>query len=292
MELLHSNDVAAASADPEIARLVETITERQLRNWVERIAVPRHFEAEAVQNRATGEFIAAELERFGYDVQRQGAHVNIVATRGTLAGEVVLVGAHYDSVPGCPGADDNASAVAAMLGCASALARKDVVFVAFNREEDALLGSRDFVDVFMATAPFKVRCAHILEMVGYATNAPGSQRVPPGLPIKLRDAGDFLGLLANHDSAAAMRAVVQCAAAYAPGLPVTGLTVVPGAERALPVLARSDHAPFWRAGIPAVMWTDTAEFRNPNYHRASDCAETLDYGFLLKVTRLLAAAVS
>ena len=70
---------------------------------------------------------------------------------------------------------------------------------------------------------------------------------------------------------------------------MTGLKVYFGVEQSLPVLGRSDHEPFWKAGIPAVMWTDTAEFRNPHYHQRSDTPETLDYGFLRAVTQVLAA---
>lgn len=295
MQLFHSADAASAPADPKVARLLETITGTQLRKWVERIAFPRHFTAEPQQNRAAADYIAATFESFGYHVQRQGACANLIATPESIADEAVLVGAHYDSIPECPGADDNASAVAALLGCAGAIALwrpvLPIVFVAFNREEDGLEGSRDFVENFLPKAPFKVRCAHILEMVGYASSAANSQRIPPGLPIKLRNAGDFLGLLANDESAHDMQAVIRRAPAYTPTLPVTGLTVIPGAERALPVLARSDHAPFWRKQIPAVMWTDTAEFRNPNYHRATDTPGTLDYTFLMRVTQLLTAAV-
>jgi hypothetical protein len=128
-------------------------------------------------------------------------------------------------------------------------------------------------------------------MVGYASSAPSSQRLPTGLPIQLRDTGDFLGLLANDQSAAVMQLVLATARACTPALPVTGLKVVPGAERAFPVLARSDHVPFWIRQIPAVMWTDTAEFRNPHYHRPSDTPDTLDYSFLHQVTALLTASV-
>jgi len=128
-------------------------------------------------------------------------------------------------------------------------------------------------------------------MVGFATRAPGSQKVPPGLPITLRDSGDFLGLLSNAQSAPTMQLVLKQSRFCTPQLPVTGLEVVPGAERAFPVLARSDHAPFWHQKIPALMWTDTAEFRNPNYHLPSDTPETLDYTFLHWVTTLLTASV-
>jgi hypothetical protein len=116
--------------------------------------------------------------------------------------------------------------------------------------------------------------------------------VPTGLPIDLPKAGDFLGLLANDASLAQMKQILQSARDYVSDLEVMGLTVVQGAERFFPVLARSDHVPFWRANIPAVMWTDTAEFRNINYHRETDTPGTLNYRFLRLVTQLLFASVA
>jgi hypothetical protein len=128
-------------------------------------------------------------------------------------------------------------------------------------------------------------------MVGYADSSPGSQRVPAGLPVKINDVGDFLGLLANRSSNGLMDSILQTASTYTPQLPVTGLRIWLGLEKHFPVLGRSDHAPFWDQKIPAVMWTDTSEFRNANYHRHTDTPDTLDYSFLRKVTQLLTAAV-
>jgi len=298
MLIVPSTKRSPAAESKNIRALIETITEVQLHNWVERISVPRHFEVEPEQNRATATWLIREFRSMGYAVERQGPFANIVAgpDRADRAmEEVVLIGAHYDSVPTCPGADDNGSAVAALLGCAAACAlwrpASPVVFVAFNREEDGLLGSRDFVESFLPTADFRVTCAHILEMVGYANSEPGSQRVPTGLPIKMRDTGDFLGLLANGISTNAMNFALSRAETYVSDLPVIGLNIKLGLEKYFPVLGRSDHAPFWEKKTPAVMWTDTSEFRNPHYHRESDTPDSLDYRFLRRVTQLLAACV-
>jgi Zn-dependent M28 family amino/carboxypeptidase len=262
---------------------------------VGRISVPRHYAAEPGQNRATAAWLFERLEFMDFRVQRQGKYSNIVALPKQSFPELIIVGAHYDSVPGCPGADDNGSAVAALLGCAAACGLwrpvLPVGFVAFNCEEDGLRGSMDFVESYLPNAPFRIHSAHILEMVGYASSAPGSQRVPAGLPIKIDDKGDFLGLLANGQSTEFMNFILRRATAYAPRLPVTGLNVRLGLESQFPVLRRSDHAPFWASKTPAVMWTDTSEFRNPHYHQTSDTPETLDYRFLQDVTRLLTACV-
>jgi hypothetical protein len=202
MNIVHAKEIAAGTMDRRIASLLSTIAMPQLREWVERLSVPRHFLAEPEQNRAVAEWLVQTFNAFGLRAELQGPHANVVALPASQAPEIVLVGAHYDSMPMCPGADDNASAVAAMLGCAAccSLWRPElpVMFVAFNREEENLKGSRDFVASFLPRLPFRIGCAHILEMVGFASSEPGSQRVPTGLPIHLSDRGDFLGLLANR----------------------------------------------------------------------------------------------
>jgi Zn-dependent M28 family amino/carboxypeptidase len=168
------------------------------------------------------------------------------------------------------------------------------MIVLFNREEDGLLGSREFVGHLPAEPGWVVGEAHVFEMVGFCTRAAGSQRMPPGLPgVAAPDVGDFLGLLANRHSNAIAESLLALAAAYVPQSPVLALKVYLGVERYFSHLLRSDHAPFWEAGIPSILWTDTSEFRNPHYHLASDTPDTLDYAFLAGVAQLaLARAVS
>src|SRR4026208_186971 len=165
MKLVHSNEVHAGKRDEKIEGLLGTIREDQLRQWVERISVPRHFVIEAEQNRATAKWLEGLFTGWGYHAEWQGPHANIVAMPEPSPESGILVGAHYDSVPESPGADDNGSAVAAMLGCAAACAlwRPDlpVIFVAFNCEEDGLRGSRDFVESYLPTVNLNVCCAHI-----------------------------------------------------------------------------------------------------------------------------------
>jgi|SRR5882724_204027 len=295
MIVVHSRKARPVTSSTKIKSLIETISQAQLREWVEHISKPRHYVVEAQQNRATAGWLSDVFASMGLHVVRQGKYSNIVATPAHPFTKAILVGAHYDSVPMCPGADDNGSAVAALLGCAAAcnlwLPALPVVFVAFNREEDGLLGSKDFVESYLPQAPLQIRCAHVLEMVGFASSTPGSQRVPPGLPVRISNKGDFLGLLANRRSNEAMDFVLRRAGTYVPELPVMGLDVKLGLEKYFPVLARSDHAPFWARKIPALMWTDTSEFRNHNYHRPTDTPDTLDYRFLRNVTQLLTACV-
>jgi Zn-dependent M28 family amino/carboxypeptidase len=238
------------------------------------------------------------LRSFGYNPVLQGSYDNIVATTASAAdGPFLLLGAHYDSVPDCPGADDNASAVAVCLECARLLQANEIgstMIVLFNREEDGMLGSQEFVAHLAAQSAWAVEEAHIFEMVGFCDRAAGSQRMPPGLPgVVAPDVGDFLGLLANRHSNTVAENLLTLAATYVPQFPVLALKIYLGIEKHFRHLLRSDHAPFWEARIPSLMWTDTSEFRNPHYHRASDTPDTLDYDFLTKVTQLaLARAVS
>ena len=284
----------AKSPHAGIGESMASVTEADLRGWVERLAVPRHFELEQEENKNTALWIAAQLQGWRCQVELQGPWWNVVALPKDLSAPVTLVCAHYDSVGGCPGADDNASAVAAMLGCAKACAaiprRPEVGFISFNREEDGMLGSQDFVR-WLASSSLRVNCVHVLEMVGYATDEPGSQRVPRGLPVSVSDKGNFLALLANRGSHRVLDTVLTRASTYLPGFPVVGLRVTAGLEKFFPVLLRSDHAPFWQRRIPATMWTDTSEFRNPFYHQPGDKPQTLNFKFLLSVTQLLIASV-
>jgi len=280
MNLHHSQNAPLAAVRPEIQAAVRSVSAVELRHWVETISHPRHRLIQPEQNEATAHWLADQLRGWGYDVDFQGEYRNVIARPKTGPSQYVLVGAHYDSVPGAPGADDNASAVAGLLACAKACA-----------EEEHLSGSVNYVAHYQARRPYTLTTAHVLEMIGFASHAPGSQRVPPGLPVPLPDKGDFLGLLANRDTGAALPQTLSAARAYVPGFDVLGLEVLNGMEKMLPVLLRSDHAPFWEERLSAMMWTDTSEFRNPHYHQEADTPDTLDYAYLQQVTQVLVATV-
>lgn len=273
------------------------VDEEELRDHVGWLSVRRHFWAQAATNLRIGERLAGLFASYGYRTTVEGPFRNVVAVPAGARDEPhILLCAHYDSVPTSPGADDNASGVAVMLACARALARASpalpVAFVAFNAEEDGVLGSADFVMRRARGRGLRVREAHVLEMVGFSSWDRGSQRAPlPLLRPLTPDTGNFLGLLGRGRSNAAVSGIVRTAEATTPDLRVFGLMTYLGIDRLLPVLHRSDHSPFWRAGIPAVLWTDTAEFRNPHYHRASDLPDTLDYLFMRRVAELLLARV-
>lgn len=266
-------------------------TARWLRERVEGLAVPRHATWEASTNRRIAEDLARELEDLGYRTRFQGPHRNVLALPRST-GPIRLVAAHYDGVPGCPGADDNASAVAVLL----AVARRrlpGVGFALFNREEDGLVGSRDFVE-WLKGRELQLDEVHVLEMLGYTDPRPGAQRLPPLLPRFLAptDRGDFIGVVGlgcGHGLAAKVRRTADGALGVPP---VVSLQAPLFCAHVVPELGLSDHLPFVSAGRPAVMWTDTAFLRTPHYHQLSDTPDTLDYAFMAEVETLLATVLA
>jgi hypothetical protein len=297
MKVTNSENRIPSAPDFHIARILDEVSEENLRAYVDTLAFPRHFFAEKQGNRKARDLLLRLTRSFGLSPILQGSYDNIVVkSPGPAGGPFLLLGAHYDTVPKTPGADDNASAVAVCLECARLIQKHDIrgtMIVFFNREEDGMLGSSEFVTSVASHSAWSIDEAHIFEMVGYRDSRPGSQTLPHGLSIMAPSVGDFLALLANSASNQIANQLTALAASYIPQCSVLALKVYFGIEKALGHLNRSDHAPFWRAGIPSVMWTDTSEFRNPHYHEASDTPATLDYGFMADVAKLaLARAIS
>jgi Zn-dependent M28 family amino/carboxypeptidase len=210
---------------------------------------------------------------------------------------LVIVGAHYDSIPTSPGADDNASAVAALLELArwlqprlarpSTELRARIQLVAYDLEEFGLIGSLAHARALKRTNAV-VRGMISLEMLGYCDPRPGSQNLPPPLAGLYPDTGNFIGVVANDRSLPLLAQVVR-AMQTVPGLPVESMAVTDNGE-ALPQTRLSDHSSFWDEAYPALMITDTSFFRNPHYHQPTDTPATLDYTFLARVTEGVCSA--
>jgi Zn-dependent M28 family amino/carboxypeptidase len=237
-------------------------------------------------------FIEQEFASCGLDVEsdffvyRGTRFRNIIARRGLKKdGPVLILGAHFDSVPGTSGADDNASGVAVLLEAARlvrqpAASSSQILFCAFNLEELNMLGSAALAKKFRA-AGAKVEAMISLEMVGYTDPRPGAQKYPVGLSWMYPDHGDFIGVIGNWNSKPLLRRFAASLRRVA-GLPVETLTV-PGNGMLIPAVRLSDHAPFWDLGYPALMVTDTSFYRNPHYHGPADTLDTLDIGFMARV---------
>jgi len=217
---------------------------------------------------------------------------NVVGDLRGDGGGVFLLGAHYDTVVGSPGADDNASAVAAMLEVARVLAQlrpsTTLRFVAFTLEEYGYVGSRVCARrARKQNVPLLGMIA--LEMVGFTSRR---QSYPFYVdPDQYPEEGNFIALVGNEPSAPLLTSVEESFARFAPELRRASLCV-PGKGRLFGDVRLSDHASFWDAGFPALMVTDTAYLRNPNYHRRSDTLDTLDLDFLYRVTQALVCAVA
>jgi len=212
--------------------------------------------------------------------------------RGKEGEGLVILGAHFDSVAGTPGADDNASGVAVLLEAARILSRlrlrSPVLFCAFNLEELNMIGSAHFAKRLKSQGA-EIRAMVSLEMVGYADSRAGSQKYPVGLSWFYPDRGDFIGVIGNWRSTSLVRQFAR-SMRQVRGLPVETLTVL-GNGFLIPAVRLSDHSPFWDLGYPALLVTDTSFFRNPHYHGASDTLDTLDLEFMAKVCQGVIAAV-
>ncbi len=226
-----------------------------------------------------------EVEPFHFTTQGQ-QHTNwILNLPGKSAlRSPILIGAHYDTVPGCPGADDNGTGVAALLEIARALkaspARSPVRLVAFDMEEYGLAGSRAYAKHLYDQGEF-LQLMLSLEMLGYCDPAPRSQRYPSKALEKIYPhQGNFIALIGQWQTIPAMTRLwwsFRSAGVRSQWLPVINQ------GRIVPDTRRSDHAPFWDLGYPAVMVTDTADLRNPHYHQPTDTLDRLDLDFLTNV---------
>lgn len=195
----------------------------------------------------------------------------------------ILIGAHYDGVPGSPAADDNGTGVAALLELARAFAAKPLKYpvqlVAFDMEEYGLLGSQEYAKK-LKTQGQKLRLMISLEMLGYCDDTPNSQRYPAGLEKFYPDQGNFIALIGNLTT---IPDLINLSRNIRKDGTLCEWLPVPNKGNMIRQTRLSDHAPFWDNGYRAIMVTDTAFMRNPHYHQNSDRIETLNLDFLTGV---------
>jgi len=243
------------------------------------IAMPR---ASGTQHWKTVQDLCADrFAALGFAVERHAyaTGVNVIGVRaGTkLPDERVVVSAHYDSVTNCAGADDNASGTAGTLEVARVLSLQEhdrtLVVACWDEEERGLIGSKAYVTRAKASGD-NIVLSLVFEMIGYRSTAPMSQKTDASLEAVFPEAGaqimaneyrgDF-ALIVDDESATVARQDLQRIATEV-GLTTVNLPLLAPLKRSLDQLRRSDHAPFWDADYPAILITDTAEFRNPHYH--------------------------
>ena len=246
-------------------------------------------------------YITEQFGSFGYNVEFQkytllGKTVkNIIATKvgSKIPEEVIIVAAHYDSCFN-PGADDNASAVAGLIELAKTTSDKKtnstIKFIAFVNEEPPFfkterMGSRVYAKEAKAKGE-NIKAVLILEMIGYYSNKPNSQRYPPLFGLFYPNKGNFIAIVGNFQSRWLVKKVMTDFKKQTkfPIESVATFGFVPGVDF-------SDHWSFWQEGYPAVMITDTGFYRNPHYHSSCDTYEKLDYESMAEVVKGLSAVI-
>ena len=233
------------------------------------------------------------------------AHNYIGQKRGLVNDELIIINdAHYDTVIGSPGADDNGSGVVGVLMGMEILSdyefTNSIHFPFFDLEEIGLVGSINYVTNVVIPEQQNILGVLNYEMIGFYDETPGAQSLPTGFNILFPDAyqqvidgeskGDFITNVANENSNPLRFKFDSLAAQYVPELKVISLAA-PGNGEITPDLARSDHAAFWNAGYQALMITDGANFRNDNYHEDSDTLGTLDFTFMSNVVKATIATI-
>ncbi len=244
---------------------------------------------------------AIRFKQLGFQVELHdyGSGINVIGIRdgGNTANEKIIVSAHYDSVPQCNGADDNASGVAGVFETARILASgihdRTLVIACWDEEERGMVGSTAYVAREKNYLSI-IKMSYVYEMIGYTNNLKNSQQTPLGFdylyPLQVefiqknQNRGDFISLVYDDNASKELLNVVDYAQKQ--NLPLIQVEVSSSLKSSpsLHDLRRSDHAAFWDAGYPAMMITDTANFRNQNYHclKGRDNIESLDIDFALK----------
>jgi Zn-dependent M28 family amino/carboxypeptidase len=248
-------------------------------------------------------YIETQFADAGYKVTRQGYDVSGVTCtnlevelpgRG-LPEDIVVIGAHYDSAPGCPAANDNGTGVAALLSLARTFAGQEtdrtIRFVAFVNEEPPFfqtdqMGSRVYASRCRKRGE-KITAMLALETIGYYSDAAGSQRYPPPFSLLYPSTGNYIAFVGNAKSSDLVRQVVDSFRKHEP-FPSEGGAL----PDSIPGVGFSDHWSFWQEGYPALMVTDTAMFRYPYYHTAEDTVDKIDFEKTARVVRGLEAVIA
>ena len=263
---------------------------------LQQLVRPRHARWDELGLMSVRSFVLEELQAHGPVEQHHfgegaDAGVNLILRLPGQRPELapVLVAAHYDGPLGSPGADDNASGVAALLELARRWAqtppKRPVWLVAFDQEEWGMVGSAALARELKSSGQ-RLHLMLSLEMLGYTAE---EQNYPlEAMKALYGSRGDFIALVANTGAAALLPGLSRGMGAHVK----TKVLPVPFKGRQLPDVRLSDHSPFWDEGYNAVMVTDTSFMRNPHYHQPSDTIETLDLPFLQAVIDGLDAAIS
>lgn len=287
----------------EIREVIKEISVERIKTHIKNLEGIRHpvYAPDALENAA--EYIWKNLQSYGLDMKGHDfidddkPYKNIIGLhKGTKQPDKkVIIVAHFDTVAISPGADDNASGVAAMLELGRVLKRykfeKSILFIGVNLEEDGENGLPGLRGSTALASTAKEQGWLIEGVVNFDTIAYAGediiQRTPDNIPVGMQgmpEVGNFIAVIGNENSGEMVKNYVGVIKQYQIPLPNFPL-VIPGNGELLPDIRRSDHAPFWDIGSPAIMITNTANFRTPHYHQASDTLDTLNLPFTTEVCR-------
>jgi hypothetical protein len=300
--------LAMVTGNPSSAPMPDPSLSTRLRTHVAAIATHEHNTTTPPALEQAALYIEQVLGSEGYRIRRQeydaGGHTvrNIEVsvanvTAGAKPARIFIVGAHYDSAPGAPGANDNGSGTAAVLELARLLKSMrpsqgtEIKFVFFVNEEPPWFQGEEMGSVRHARQlhadGHQVEGALILETIGYYSQARHSQQLPPGMEQRYPDTGNFIAFVGTLASS---RLVQDALSAFqaASSFPARGLA----APAYVQGVTLSDHSSYNRFGYPAIMITDTAFMRYPYYHTAEDTPDKLDYDSMARVVDGLARTIT
>jgi hypothetical protein len=299
--------LAMLTVNPTSALPAPSLATR-LHTHVSAIGAVEHNTANPQQLEEAAAYIEGVLGSEGYRVRRQAYDAGGQTVRnievsvanvapGAKPGRIFIIGAHYDSAPGAPGANDNASGASAVLELARLLkdvrptAGTEIKFVFFVNEEPPWFRGEEMGSMQHARALHEqgeqVEGALILETIGWYSQVRHSQKLPPGLEGRYPDTGNFIAFVGTLESS---RLVQDALSAFrnASDFPAHGLA----APAYVQGVTLSDHSSYNRYGYPAIMITDTAFMRYPYYHTAQDTPEKLDYDSMARVVNGLARTIT
>ncbi len=296
----------------DIGEMVALVDSNSLRSQLEFFQGIRHrntgaVHLEAIIDSIGNAFENAHLEwkNLPFSFGNYEAKNVIGLKRGWIDSNHLLVGGHFDTVDDSPGADDNGSAIVGMLEALRVLNqfnfRKSIKFIGFDLEEEGLRGSIDYTGNHLHQDE-RLDGYFNFEMIGYFSNRVNSQTLPVGFEVLFPNQtaqitsdsfrGNFITVVGNDQNSLTLQHNFEkFGAQYVPELKIIGLTA-PGTGALTPDLLRSDHASFWLSGQPAIMISDGANFRNPNYHSEHDVLDSLNFSFMSNVVKATIATIA
>lgn len=306
--------VADDNFEIDIQSIVDQVDSSQIMSNLTQIEGIRHRNEnlghlEDVKDMIEQKFSEAGVETvrldFTYDAEYNSENIIGRLEGGTESDTIFIVDGHFDTVHISPGADDNGSAVAGMLEILRVLSpynfNKTIHFIGFDLEEEGKVGSKNYV-LNHVVDKLNVKGVFNMEMIAYYSGTTNSQTFPTGFSLLYPDLysevqsegfkGNFIASVGDPNSVELMQSFENAATMYVPALEVKSIEAPSNWAIITPDFGRSDHAPFWEVNIPALFITDTANFRNPNYHTSNDKIGTLNFPFMLNVIKAIVAALA